>query len=109
MIINNDSEPVLNLPVDIGQYKFWYKLCALSYVESVYLFGSRARGDGRCRSDIDIAVNCPDASLQEWQEILNIIEYADTLLGIDLVRYDSLGDSLFKRKIDESKVVIYER
>jgi len=47
--------------------------------------------------------------LQEWQKILDIIEDADTLLGIDVVRYDSLNDSLFKSKIDESRVVIYEK
>jgi len=108
-MINPSSEPELCLPVDIRQYRFWYKLCALPFVESLYLFGSRARGDSRSKSDIDIAVNCPDATLQEWQQILDIIEDADTLLGIDVVRYDSLNDSVFKSKIDESKVLIYER
>jgi uncharacterized protein len=98
----------LNLPVDIALYGFWHKLVALPFVKSVYLFGSRARGDARSKSDIDLAVNCPDASFQQWQEVLDIIEDADTLLGIDVVRYDHLGDSVFKHKIDESRVVVYE-
>ena len=98
----------LNLPGGIDQYKFWNKIIALPFVVSLYLFGSRARGDARAKSDIDIAVNCPDASFQQWQQVLDIIDDADTLLGIDVVRYDKLNDPFFKRKIDESKVVIYE-
>jgi len=103
-VINNK----INLPSDMAKYKFWDKLTDLPFVQSVYLFGSRARGDGRPKSDIDIAVNCPGASFEQWQKVLDIIEDADTLLGIDIVRYDTLSDSLFKRKIDENKVVIYE-
>lgn len=98
----------LNLPVEIAQYEFWTKLTALPFVKSVYLFGSRARGDARPKSDIDLAVNCPEASFQQWQEVLDVVEDADTLLGIDMVRYDSLSDNVFKDKIDKSKVVVYE-
>jgi predicted nucleotidyltransferase len=98
----------LNVPLDVAQYTFWNKLIDLPFVKSVYLFGSRARGEARPKSDIDIAVNCPGASFEQWQKVLDIIEDADTLLEIDIVRYDILSDSLFKRKIDESKVVIYE-
>ncbi len=97
----------LNLPDDVVQYKFWDKIIALPFVKSVYLFGSRARGDSRSKSDIDIAVNCPEASSQQWQQVLDIIDDADTLLGIDVVRYDKLGDDVFKRNIDDSKVLIY--
>lgn len=98
----------LTLPVDIAQYGFWHKLAALPFIKAIYLFGSRARGDARPKSDIDLAVDCPGASFQQWQEVLDIVEDADTLLGIDVVRYDHLGDSVFKHKIDESRVVVYE-
>jgi len=98
----------LNLPDDVVQYEFWNKIIALPFVRSLYLFGSRARGDAGSKSDIDIAVNCPGASFEQWQKVLAIIDNADTLLSIDVVRYDTLSDSLFKRKIDESKLVLYE-
>lgn len=98
----------LNLPVEIAGYGFWQKLAGLSFVKAVYLFGSRARGDSRIRSDIDLAVDCPEASFGQWQEVLDIVEDADTLLAIDVVRYDHLGDSVFRHKIDQNKVVVYE-
>lgn len=99
----------INFPPGLAKYDFLNKLSDLPFVQSVYLFGSRARGDAHPKSDIDIAVNCPSASFEQWQKVLDVIEDADTLLGIDnIVRYDTLSDSLFKRKIDESKVVVYE-
>ncbi|WP_111638661.1 nucleotidyltransferase family protein [Marinomonas shanghaiensis] len=102
------SISTLNLPIDIAEYGFWHKLVALPFVEAVYLFGSRARGDARPKSDIDLAINCPSASFQQWQKVLDIVEEADTLLGIDVVRYDHLGDCAFRHKIDQNKVVVYE-
>jgi uncharacterized protein len=98
----------LNLPPELRSYHFWYNLMALPFVRGIYLFGSRARGEAQTRSDIDIAIDCPQASEQDWQRVLDVVEHADTLLSIDLVRYDVLPDSLFKIKIDENKWVVYE-
>jgi predicted nucleotidyltransferase len=76
-------------------------------VEAIYLFGSRARHDNRKRSDIDIAINCPSASDKDWNQILDIIESADTLLKIDCVRLDQLSDanSLKANILQESKTI----
>lgn len=45
---------------------------------SIYIYGSRARGENRLRSDIDIAVDCPYANDGDWQQILDIIDQAVT-------------------------------
>ena len=76
-------------------------------MEAIYLFGSRARRDNRKRSDIDIAINCPSASDKDWNQILDIIESADTLLKIDCVRLDQLSysNSLKANIIQESKTI----
>ena len=42
-------------------------------VDQVILFGSRARGDAKPRSDIDLAVACPKASAKDWLTILGRI------------------------------------
>jgi uncharacterized protein len=69
-----------------------------SKVKLILLFGSRARGDHQERSDIDLAVECPDASVQEWQAVLDIIEEAPTLLPIDCVCLETASEDL-KRSI----------
>ena len=91
-------------------YQFVDRISALPFVEAIWLFGSRARGDNGQRADIDLAVVCPDADVLEWQQILDIIETADTLLIIDCVRFDELNNNdPFKGNILRDKKVIYER
>jgi predicted nucleotidyltransferase len=91
------------------RYHFLGKLKKLPFVEQIFLYGSRAREDCRSRSDIDLAVVCPQASTEQWQLILDIIEEADTLLKIDCVRYDQLTDDALKKNIDRDKKVIYQK
>jgi len=105
----NLSQSVSSLPADLQKYGFWNELKALSFVKAIYLFGSRARGDCRAKSDIDIAIDCTGATECQWQILLYIIENADTLLGIDVVRYDTLDNSSFKQKINKDRVVVYEK
>ena len=77
-------------------------------VESVILFGSRARGDHRERSDIDLAVVCPDASIQDWFKMTDVIDDALTLLKIDLVRFEEMQKA-FQEEINLEGIVLYER
>ncbi len=94
---------------DIAAYKFFEKLTTLAFVEAIYLYGSRARGDVRNSSDIDLAILCPRASGEEWLKVVDIIDEADTLLKIDCLRFDTLGDERLKKEIERDKVVLYER
>lgn len=85
--------------VALKPYRFIEVLKQQPRIKRVYLFGSRARGDYTDRSDIDLAIDCPEATPHEWQELLNIIDEADTLLEIDCVRFDKLPDDHFKARI----------
>ena len=85
-------------------YKFISEIKDLPFVKEVYLYGSRARGDNVPRSDIDIAVDCENASSADWHKVLDIVENADTLLKIDCVRLDDLSDSSLKKAIERDKV-----
>ncbi|WP_107851126.1 nucleotidyltransferase domain-containing protein [Oceanimonas marisflavi] len=96
--------------IPFKHYHFLGELAALPYVEAIYLFGSRARGDHRERSDIDLAVFCPEASEQDWLKVLSVIEQADTLLTIDCVRLDAEPEnSPLRAAIERDKKVLYER
>ena len=84
------------------------RLSQMPVVESVILYGSRARGTHRERSDIDLAVVCPAASSRDWLDMTNIIDEAPTLLKIDLVLYGEMQNE-FRNEIDREGIVLYER
>lgn len=90
-------------------YDFINKLKKLKFIDAIWLYGSRARGDFKERSDIDLVIICPNASLDQWIEILKIIDKRDTLLKVDLLRYDEIKDESLKKRIKKEKVVIYEK
>lgn len=96
--------------MQLKDYHFLQQIAALPFVDAIYLFGSRARGDHRERSDIDLAILCPSASENDWQSILGIIDDADTLLPIDCIRLDQEHpNSLLRLQIEKDKKSIYER
>ena len=90
------------------KYQFLDKLKMLPFVEAIYLYGSRGRSNHTERSDIDLAIVCSKATQDEWLQIVDIVEKADTLLSVDCVRYDTLKDrSRLKQNIDRDKKVLY--
>lgn len=84
------------------------RLKAFPEVERIVLFGSRARGDAGPRSDIDLAVSCPDATASRWSEIVDSAENAPTLLQIDLIRLETAPPELL-RQISREGLTLYER
>lgn len=91
-------------------YEFFRRLAALPFVDAIWLFGSRARGTARPRSDIDLAILCPRADWRDWDLVERIVEEADTLLRIDCLRWDELqeGDPL-RASILRHHEVVFER
>lgn len=91
----------------ITEYEFIKKLSNFPFIDEIWLFGSRARGDNFERSDIDIAVICPTATPEQWQQVIDLIENADTLLKIDCIRYEDSLNSVFKNNILRDKKILY--
>lgn len=77
-------------------------------VEKVYLFGSRARGDAGPRSDIDLAIACPQADAIIWSDICEAVDAAETLLCIDIVRLEEAAPELAQKILTEGRL-LYER
>lgn len=77
-------------------------------VDKIYIFGSRAKGDARDVSDIDVAIYCPKIADKEWVEICDKIENINTLLSFDLVRLDTASDDL-EKEIRKYGITIYEQ
>lgn len=79
------------------------------WVDAVWLFGSRARGDAQPRSDIDLAFAAPRAAARDWSEVTEWAEdRAPTLLGLDAVRLDKAGPAL-QAVVAREGVLLYQR
>lgn len=94
---------------EIEKYHFFRELIDLPFVEKIFLYGSRAKGVHNDRSDIDLAILCPQATDQDWNRILEIIDKADTLLKVDCVRFDQIMSEKFKQSILKDNILLYQR
>ena len=74
-------------------------------VEKVLLFGSRARGDFKRTSDIDLAVSGGDFD----RFVLDVDEETTTLLMFDIVDLDREMQSELRESIEKEGVILYEK
>lgn len=78
-------------------------------IDKVVLFGSRARGDHRRTSDIDLCIYGNDLSKRDRYDILDAIEDIETFYSFDIVFYDELDNEAIKESIIKDMYLIYER
>ena len=71
------------------------KLCREFHAKEVILYGSRARGTARERSDIDIAVSGTD----DFEILEEKVEELPTLYSVDLVNLDTCKNQLLLEDI----------
>lgn len=74
-------------------------------IETVILFGSRAKGTHTERSDIDIAVRGGDFDGFYW----DIKENVHSLLSFDIVEFDNSVSDTLKKEIERDGITIYEK
>ena len=74
-------------------------------IERVVLFGSRARGDYKERSDIDIAAYGGDID----KFGIEVDEFVPTLLKFDVVNMDKPVQSELIDSIEKEGVMLYEK
>lgn len=74
-------------------------------LSKVILFGSRARGDQKERSDIDLAVS--GGNITGFS--LAVDENTNTLLKIDIVNLDASVQEELLQSIEREGVMIYEK
>src|SRR3989304_5931834 len=88
----------------------WLRLFASRpEVKRAIVFGSRARGDGEPRSDIDLAIEAPQASDKQWLDLwYRLRDESDSLLIVDVLRMEEAPQALRQRILTEGKV-LYER
>ena len=80
------------------------QIAKLNHVEKVILFGSRARGDYKERSDIDLAFSGGNSS----EFILTVDEETSTLLKFGVVDLEKPVRNELRESIEREGMVIYE-
>lgn len=68
-------------------------------VRQAWVFGSRATGQARRASDIDLAIDAPGLSPARWHALQEALEQAPVIYRLDIVRLDMLDDPDLKRAI----------
>ena len=95
-----DIDPVVKFFVGLAKKHF--KQC------KIILFGSRARGDNKEKSDYDFAVDDKGIAIKKWALFsLEVQEKAPTLKEIEIVRLSQVDKALKNRILKEGKI-IYE-
>ena len=74
-------------------------------LERVVLFGSRARGDYKKTSDIDLAVTGGNITLFT----LDVEEETSTLLSFDVVNLDGSVQEELRKSIEQEGRLLYEK
>lgn len=74
-------------------------------LERVMLFGSRARGDYKKTSDIDLAVTGGNITLFT----LDVEEETSTLLSFDVVNLDGSVQEELRKSIEQEGKLLYEK
>ena len=78
------------------------KLCNSFGANEVILYGSRAKGTSRERSDIDIAVSGVD----NFDELAAMVEELPTLYSVDLLNIDTCRNELLLEDIRQYKIML---
>ena len=71
------------------------RLCRFFHAEEVILYGSRAKGTARERSDIDIAVS----AVEDFDKLVEKVEELPTLYSVDLLNMDTCKNQLLLEDI----------
>lgn len=74
-------------------------------VKRIWLFGSRARGDGQPRADVDLAFDAPEIGNGQWLGLVEDVENA-TLLKTDCIDLAEAGEEM-TRNIMKDGIILY--
>jgi predicted nucleotidyltransferase len=78
-------------------------------VEKAVLFGSRAKGNFRNGSDIDIAVYGKDLSFDDFLTLKVKLDELDLLESIDLIKFESIEDPDLIDHIKRVGIVLFDK
>jgi predicted nucleotidyltransferase len=94
-------------PFGIGNF-IWKTILStcfqFSAVNQVILYGSRARGDYRNGSDIDIAIDAPEMTDHEFSILWNTLDDLPIIYTLDVVHLQSISNIAFIQAIERDGI-----
>ena len=85
------------------------KLSEIKEIDRVLIFGSRAMGNNKERSDIDLAILGENINLETELKVMHkYSEETNIPFLLDVVNYNTLNNKDLKEHIDEYGKVLYE-
>ncbi|MGO5066924.1 nucleotidyltransferase domain-containing protein [Clostridium sp. LCP25S3_F8] len=78
-------------------------------INKVVIFGSRARGDYRKTSDIDICIYGKDIKNIDINLLEDSLKEIDTPLDFDIVYFDKISKEALKNNIEKDGILIYAK
>jgi predicted nucleotidyltransferase len=75
-------------------------------VRAAYIYGSRARGDYKPQSDIDIAIDAPGMTPQNFAQLWSAIDALPIAYPLDCIWLQSLPESALKVQVERDGVVL---
>ena len=76
-------------------------------VESVMIYGSRAKGNFRDGSDIDLAVFGPKLTPEDFAMLCSDLEDLSIIFKIDCVHFENIKRQILKEKISQEGRLIF--
>jgi predicted nucleotidyltransferase len=83
-------------------------LADFPYVSKVFIFGSRAKGNFRAGSDIDLAIMDDQVSMKDLLRLRSKLEDSDLPYSVDVVHYPSIKSQQLKEHIDRVGQAFYQ-
>ena len=77
-------------------------------LERVWIYGSRARGDHRDESDIDLAVDAPDIAAADFSQLAGRLDDLGLIYRVDMLHLHSKLDQSFRSNIEHDRKVFWE-
>ncbi|MDD5028714.1 MAG: DEAD/DEAH box helicase family protein [Rhodoferax sp.] len=77
-------------------------------LDAVWVFGSRATGAARPSSDIDLAVDAPEMTLDQFRALRRQIENLELIYRTDVVWWQSVQDPLFQSEIRRDRKLFWQ-
>lgn len=83
-------------------------LAELAVINRIWLYGRRRTESRAAGGHIAIAIDCPDATLFDWQQIRAIVRKACGATSVECVRWDTLDASApIRQQILANRVLVH--